>query len=80
MTLTLTCVLDVACDCHLNLKILAGCVLHVQDIVDMKDLAQQGAWREQGTFGATDLSLGPHLKAKEFKGLGPFPSPFLTSP
>lgn len=55
-TPTLTRVLDVAFDCHFYLQVLAGHVLHVQDIVDTKDLAQQGTGRGRRTFEATDLS------------------------
>lgn len=48
VTPTLTRVLDVAHDCHFNLKILAGRVRHVHDIVAAKNLAHQGAGRGYG--------------------------------
>ena len=48
VTPTLTRVLDVAHDRHFNLKILAGCVRHVHNIVAAKDLAHQGVGRGDG--------------------------------
>lgn len=84
LTPTLTCVLDVAHDRHFNLKILAGRVLHVHDVVGMKDLAQQGVGGGHGTVGATELSPEPHRRAppwaKGFEAFSPFSSPSQTSP
>ena len=45
VTPTLTRVLDVAHDRHFNLKILAGRVRHVHDVVAAKDLVHQGVGR-----------------------------------
>ena len=45
VTPTLPRVLDVAHDRHFNLKILAGRVRHVHDVVAAKDLVHQGVGR-----------------------------------
>lgn len=78
-TPTLTHVLDVALDRHFDLKVLAGGVLQVYDIVGTEDLAQQGTGRGHGMFGAEDLSPEPNQRvppwAKGLEASSPFSSP-----
>lgn len=52
LTPGLTCIFHIACDRHFYLKVLACCVLHVQDVVGTQNLSQSETGGEHRTHMA----------------------------